>query len=199
MLEIVSLIKRLQPMPKSSRWEDYFQEREELLWSASPAGVLNWTWGMIGLSIFGVPFLLAGLATFFIGIASLFEGSGTLVLGTGVFMMIFSLPFISVGLGLTVGTWVMPLLAPHFVRYAVTDKRAYIAKSWWTHKMESHAIDASNTVELREGKTDTVYFTKTSRRGNDGKTYNGKIGFLNIEDGAAVYKLLRNLQQKAKT
>ncbi len=196
---LVDLIKRLQPTPKSTRWEDYFHGDEELLWSASPVRTLNWTWGMVGMSLFGLPFLFAGLGTFSFGILALFDDSEHASLIGAIGLTAFSLPFMAVGIGLTIGTWVMASLSPHFVRYALTNKRAYIATAWWQHKMESYPIAADNYTALEHGKGDTVYFAKMTERDSDGDKTTSRIGFENIANGDAVYALLRDLQQKAKT
>lgn len=154
---------------------------------------------MVGLSLFGVPFLLVGLGTMLAGIAGLFASGKMIDLGGGLFMILFSLPFVAVGVGLTIGTWVLSYLNPYFVRYALSNKRAYIATSWWYHKMESYPIDAHNYTALEHGKEDTVYFIKLSGRDKDGDRKTTRVGFEHIADGAAVYALLRDIQQKAKT
>lgn len=199
MQKLVDLIRRFQPAPKSQRWEDYFHGHEEVLWSAAPLDTPQISWGMVALSIFGLPFLLAGLGTFSAGLLQILSFDGWGSVGVGLFLLAFSMPFVAVGGGLTIGTWVAASLRPHFVRYALSNKRAYIASSWWNHKMESYPIGPDSQIELHQGKSDTVYFAKMTGRDSDGDKTTTRIGFEHIADGAAVYALLRDLQQKAKT
>lgn len=196
---LVDLIKRYQPAPKSERWEDYFHGREELLWSASPVATMNWTWGMVGLSLFGLPFLTMGSVVMGLGIIAIFSAASPSEFGMGLFFFAFSLPFVAVGVALTIGTWLASSLKPQFIRYALSNKRAYVASSWWSHKMESYPISQDSQIELQQGKSDTVYFATMTGRDSDGDKTTTRIGFEHIADGAAVYALLRDLQLEAKT
>jgi len=191
------LINRIKPQPTTESWEDYFHGRETLLWEGHPAEGIKGSFGMIGLSIFGVPFLAAGLGVFGMAIAAMFSGERLAAFGGGLFMMFFSLPFIGAGVGLVFGTWFVSYYSSHFVRYAITNKRAYIAKSWWQHTMESYPIKADNNIELQQGRFDTVYFFTEVTTDSDGDLQRNKIGFENIANGMDVYKLLRDVQAKA--
>jgi len=194
---LVDLIKRIQPAPqtRSVTWEDYFHGHEVLLWSSAPQPKMNWTWTMVGLSLFGIPFLLAGLGIIAGGVLQMTGAAHEVTIG--LFMILFGLPFLGVGVGLTMGIWVAVWLSPHFIRYALSTKRAYIAKSWWNHTMESYPIGAHSYIKRQQSKTDTVFFAKFTERDSDGDRNTSHIGFENIADGAAVYKLLREIQQKA--
>ena len=193
---MIHLLNRIRPKPKSEHWEDYFHGRETLLWEGKPEPGGSKSFGMIFLSLFGMPFLLAGLGTFGTGFSGFFTGS-LVGFGGGIFMIFFSLPFICVGAGLVFGPWIAARYGHQFIRYALTNKRAYIATSWWHHQMQSYPIKADNSIDLKEGRYDTVYFFTEVTTDSEGDTKRRKIGFEHIKDGMAVYKLLRDVQAKA--
>ena len=51
-----------------------------------------------------------------------------------------------------VGAWIISSLSPRLVRYALSNKRAYIATSWWHYKMETYPINHDNDTALERGK-----------------------------------------------
>lgn len=192
---MINLLRRLKPQAPTKGWEDYFHGREELLWEGHPATGFKGTWGMVFMSLFGLPFFGAGVLALTTGLASIF--SGTLSdFAMGLFVVLFSVPFLLVGLGLVFGTWIAMYYAPHFIRYAVTNKRAYIATSWWNHRIESYPIREDTFFELDQGRFDTVYFHLKISRDSDGDRTETKIGFEHIENGMEVYQLLRDVQAK---
>jgi len=191
-------LSRIKPQPSSDKWEDYFHGHEVLLWEGYPARGFKSTWGTLGMSIFGAPFLFGGIITFGFGIKNLTSGDGMDPIIAGLGLIAFSLPFLGVGLALVFGTWLALYFSHHFVRYALSNKRAYIATSWWNHKMESYPILASNQIEIERGRHDTVWFTKFETRDSDGDKQTKRIGFEQIADGMPVYQLLREVQEKAR-
>lgn len=193
MLRLFALIK---PSPKSQNWEDFFHGRETLLWEGKPEPGIKNKPSMIFLSLFGLPFLAAGIGTLGGGISTLATG-GAGGVGMGLMMIVFSLPFITVGFGLVFGTWIAGFYAHQFTRYALSNKRAYIATSWWSHTMQSYPITPDTQFELEEGRFDTVYFFTKTVRDSDGDRREKKVGFRQIKEGMAVYKLLRDVQAEA--
>lgn len=193
---MIGLLNRIKPKPKSEHWEDYFHGRETLLWEGKPEPGGTKSFGMILLSLFGIPFLLAGLSVFAGGFVGLFSG-GVVGMGGGIFMMVFALPFICVGAALVFGPWITARHRHKFIRYALTNKRAYIATSWWHHQMQSYPIEADSNIELQEGRYDTVYFFTDVISNSKGDEMRRKIGFEYIKGGRAVYKLLRDVQAEA--
>lgn len=192
-------MQRFKPAPKSLDWEDYFHRHETLLWEGAPVPAMQVSVGMVFLSLFGIPFLAAGLFILSMGGAMIVAFESILGAGFGLFLMAFSLPFVMVGASLTIGIWILSYYTPQFTRYAVSSKRAYIAKSWWNHTMESYPIRRDSKLDLREGRSDTVYFYAHQERDGDGGTNATRVGFENIADGAAVYALLRKVQEEAKS
>ncbi len=192
---MLKLLARIKPQPKSQHWEDFFHGRETLLWEGKPEPGIQKKLGVIFLSVFGLPFLMSGIGSFVGGLSALLTGSFGGI-GTGFFMIFFSLPFMAVGFGLVFGTWIASYYAHQFTRYALSNKRAYIATSWWWHTMQSYPITPDSEFELVEGRFDTVYFFSKTTKDSDGDRREKKIGFQYIKDGMAVYKLLLDVQAK---
>ena len=195
---LASLINRLKPAAPRQAWEHYFEDSNEtLLWQGTPSGRIENVWATTGLALFGLPFLFGGIVAMSNSFSSLGMDRGVDLSLTQVVLFIFSLPFLGIGLGLTFGIVAHARLAPQFIHYAVTNKRAYIATSWWTHRLASYPISRRSPVEVYQGRrADSVVF----HRYNDPLDTDvsvEKIGFKNISDGMEVYQLLRDIQKKA--
>lgn len=183
-------------MTDQESWEAYFDPGERLIWQGAPVPGVHVGPGGIFLSLFGLPFLLAGLGVFFGGIYALFRGDAGFMDGAGgLFAMVFALPFICVGGLLTSWPWVRGPLEARRVRYALTDRRAYVAKRFFKRSMESYPIVPEAPLELERGKTDSVYFHTYHTRDSDGDTTVNRVGFENIAEGEEVYGLLRRIQR----
>ena len=81
------------------------------------------------------------------------------------------------------------------VRYALSNKRAYIATNWWSRKLEAIPILPSGTITLENGKD--VYFRTEVCQDSDGDRTTQRMGFENIEDAKEVYRLMRDVQDNA--
>ena len=176
------------------RWEDYFGPGERLIWKGAPQR----RWGRfspvaIGLAIFGLPFLMAGLAVsggallYLLGLDIGWAGAAG-----GLFMFFFGLPFIGVGGGLVFGPLYAMSQAHRKVRYALTNRRAYIATHWWKRKMEVLVIESDAPLTIDDGRT--VYFHTRIGTDSDGDRSTEQKGFENIADAHAVYRLIRDIQ-----
>ena len=85
--------------------------------------------------------------------------------------------------------------AHKFPRYALTNKRAYLATSFSKHSLATYAIAADDVVTLTQGRTDNVHFKTIHDRDSDGDRTTQKIGFDNIKEGQEVYALIRQIQR----
>lgn len=191
------MIRRLFQPPKHDRWDDYFDPGETLLWQGAPEPGPRSYLLTIFLSIFGVPFLLAGLGSAGTGLASLIGMEGIADLGFGVFLLAFSVPFIAAGGGLAIGTWYFAFNEHKFTRYALTNKRAYIAKSFFKHAITSYKLQADDVITLEQGRFDSVKFKTVHGYDSDGDKTANTIGFDWIKDGRDVYAMIRQIQQEA--
>lgn len=179
-------------------WEDYFEPEESLIWQGSPVGRARPTIGMIAAAIFGLPFLLAGLAISGGAFLFLFGVElGWASTAGSVFMFFFGLPFAGVGASLVFGPYYAQSQAHRHVRYALSNRRAYIASRWWHRKMDVLTVAPEAPISIEAGNS--VYFHTVVGTDSDGDRSLERKGFENIPDAMEVYKLLRNLQTAAST
>ncbi|MDP5084493.1 MAG: hypothetical protein NWQ23_03660 [Yoonia sp.] len=190
------MIKRFFQPPERDRWDDYFEPGEVLLWQGAPEPGPHSFIGPLAISIFGLPFLIAGLSTAATGLGYAIGMNNIADLGIGLFLTAFSMPFLAVGIGLTVGTWLFVYHGHKFVRYALTNKRAYVAKSFFKHTLESYSIGPDDAITLEQGKFDKVRFKTIHKKDDDGNNRIEEIGFDNIVNGHDVYALIRQIQRE---
>jgi len=67
----------------------------------------------------------------------------------------------------------------------------------FNRRMESYPIERANQIRLISGTLDTVHFAQKTYRTKNGTSVNN-IGFRFIQDGQAVYDLLRKVQEDNK-
>lgn len=175
-------------------WEDYFDPGEMLIWQGAPERRSRLTPTMIGLAIFGTPFLMAGLGVSFGGLAFMlgFDFGWAKAAG-GFFMFLFGMPFMGAGAGMVFGPYYAQSRAHKYVRYALTDRRAYIASNWWKRrKMEVLTIARDAPVTIENDRS--VYFHTIVGTDSDGDRSTERKGFENIADAIKIYRLLREIQ-----
>jgi len=175
----------------SNTWEDYLDTDEKLLWKGAPAKGLRLSGSGLVLSFFGFFFL--AFALFWIGMAASMNGGS----GMEAVFPLFGVPFVLIGLWLVAGHWFFDAYKRKHSRYALTNKRALIARTVYGRRMERYPIERSNQIRLISGKLDTVYFAQKTYRSKNG-TQVKNIGFRFIHDGQAVYDLLRKVQADDK-
>lgn len=178
-------------------WESYFEPGEKLLWQGAPVQGVFPGWGGLFLSAFGMPFFLIGWGLM---IGSMFgldiNQDGLRGVGGRIFMFFFAVPFAMIGTGLAFGPWLAGPWAARRVRYALSNKRAYIAKQLFSRTMESYVIGHDDPLEIEQGRrADSVKFHIRTGRDSDGDKTTEKIGFDNIPDGEVVYHLIRKIQR----
>lgn len=176
-------------------WEGYFQPGERLLWEGAPKpGVHGWP-KIIGLAIFGLPFLIVGVVFFFVGLNQAATGATLGDVGLGMFFALFAVPFAGVGALMVFGQWWAAREAHRKIRYALSTRCAYIAKSYWTRSIESYPILKGSALGLEQGRhADTVWFHVRTEKDSDGDRTTSRISFDNIAEGDEVYRLLRSIQ-----
>jgi hypothetical protein len=179
----------------SEGWQHYFQPGETLLWEGAPKpGVHGWP-KIIGLALFGLPFLVVGVVFCLFGLRQAATGATMGDVGLGLFFAVFSLPFGGVGALMVVGQYWAAVEAHRRIRYALSTRCAYIAKSYWTHSIESYPILPETALGLEKRRTsDMVWFHVQTERNSDGDRTTTRISFDNIAEGDVVYNLLRNIQ-----
>ncbi len=178
----------------TERWQDLFQPDERLLWEGSPQPGLHGWPRLLGLSVFGLPFLIAGCAMLAFGLRQALSGGAVADIGLGLFLAAFSLPFAGIGLALVFGQWIAAARAHRRVRYALSSRAAYVARHDWRKSLACYPILPQTAVELETGRlADTLWFHARQERDSDGTTTT-RAGFENIADGTRVYRLIRQIQ-----
>jgi len=172
----------------SNNWEAYLDPDEKLIWQGAPATGLRFSGSGFILSFFGIFFL--AFALFWTGIAASMGGDSGI---EGIFPL-FGVPFVLIGLWLVAGHWFFDAYKRKRSRYALTNKRAIIARTVFNRRMESYPIERANQIRLISGTLDTVHFAQKTYRTKNGTSVKN-IGFRFIQDGQAVYDLLRKVQE----
>lgn len=178
-----------------SSWDSYLQPGERLLWQGAPLPGVHGKARLIGLSLFGLPFLVVGGATCIAGLMMVIGAQGWADVGLSLFIAAFSLPFAGIGLALVFWQWVEAAQAHRKVRYALSNRAAYIARNGRTRSLESYPILRDTAVSLDKARgADTVWFHARIEKDSDGDRTTSRIGFENIADGDGVFRLIRSLQ-----
>jgi len=181
---------RSQQQAHSNSWDDYLDPDEKLLWQGAPATGLKLTGKGIFLSLFGLFFL--GFSVVWVTMASMMQTG----MAFDYIFPLFGLPFVLVGLWLVVGHWFFDAYKRKRARYALTTKRAIIARSMINRRMESYEITKNSPLSLVEGDLDTVNFAQKTTRSNNGPTV-VDIGFRYITGGREVYNLMQDVQKNS--
>ncbi|MDX8354250.1 hypothetical protein [Cognatiyoonia sp. IB215182] len=189
------MITRFFPPVKQENWQDYFDTDEELLWQGAPEPGAQSLPRTLFMSIFGLPFLAAGLWMAFDGFDSKLPFDGFVHVFFGVLMVLFAIPFIVVGASITFGVWLYAKHSHHYIRYALTNKRAYVAKSFYRHTLQIYQIMPDDAITLEQGRYDNVKFKTIYTKDSDGETRRD-IGFDGISGGREVYGLIGQIQRE---
>lgn len=182
---------RGQSRTQSNQWEDYLEADEKLLWQGAPATGLRFSSKGLFTSIFGLFFF--GFSVFWVTMAASFGGNTPL----DYLFPLFGLPFVLVGFWMVVGHWFYDAFKRKRSRYALTNRRAIIARNLIRRKMESYEITPQSPISLVEGALDTVNFAQRTYRTKNG-TNTVNIGFRYIEDGLKVFNVLKAMRKEQK-
>ncbi len=178
----------------SEAWDDYFDPGETLLWQGAPERSVKISPIFILLAVFGLPFLMAGLSISLGALAILFGADFRWVQSAGsLFGFFFGMPFIAVGAAMVFGPYYAQSQAHRYIRYALTNRRAYIASDWFNRRklqVLSIAMDAPITIENNR----SVFFHTEVGTDSDGDRSTDRKGFENIAGAMEVYKLIRAMQ-----
>ena len=180
-----------------SRWP--LRPGETLLWEGAPAPGFHQRGKAAFLMVFGLPFLILGVALFFFGLRRLTQAATTSDAGLALFLTAFALPFGGLGAFLVFGPLVEARTASRDIRYALTTRAAYIARSGRFPSLKVYPILPSTALELEPGtRAGTVWLHARLERDSDGDLGTTKAGFENIAEGEKVFLLIRELQGKAE-
>ena len=165
-------------------WENILDADENVLWQGRPDRKIVWKLAHAFTFVFGLAF--AGFALVWMALASQAEG--------GYWM--FGMIHFSVGLGIAIlppfwGAW-----RRRHTWYTLTDRRAFIATDlpFRGRRLKSYPIDDDTAIEYDPGTPASIHFAHEYRRTKNGSR-RVDIGFERIDDGDAVYRLIRDAQR----
>jgi hypothetical protein len=180
-------------------WQTHFRPGEILLWEGMPAPGWHQRGKSLFLTAFGMPFLVIGVALVLYAMAQLPKAASVSEAGLAVFLLAFAAPFGGIGGFLVFGPFVDTRTTAREVRYALSDRAAYVLRARPFPSLAVYPILPSTALELERGKrADTVWVHARLERDSDGDLGTTKAGFENIVEGERVYHLIRDLQGKTK-
>lgn len=177
-------------------WDAHFRPDERLLWQGAPLPGFHQRGKALFLMIFGLPFLVIGIAIFFFGLHRLIHAANVSDAGLAVFFTAFALPFGGIGAFLVFGPLVEARTAARHVRYALSTRAAYVSRAWPLPRLEVYPIRPDTALALETGRrAETVWLHARLERDSDGDLGTVRAGFENIAEGAAVMNLIRQIQE----
>ncbi len=189
MLEVLGA-KLADPAPakdgaRGEAWEDFLFEGEDLLWQGAPGTGPRVTKAGVILTVIGVFFIYQfGPMALYALLFGADDVHGVVAGGFGVFMFLL-------GMWMAVGIWLLDIRKRKATRYALTNKRAFIASALAGRKMLTFALVPLYRPLLIKGMMDDVtfgeedWFDKTT-----GAKTKRAIAFQYLKDGKEVYDIL---------
>ncbi|WP_374398050.1 hypothetical protein [Tabrizicola sp.] len=170
---------------------------ETVLWEGAPVPGLHQRGKAVFLMIFGLPFLIIGIACFFFGLHRLTQAPTLSDAGLALFLTAFGLPFAALGAFLVFGPLVEARTASRDIRYALSTRAAYVQRTGRFPSLKVYPITPSTHLELEPGKrASTIWLHARLERDSDGDLGTTKAGFENIAEGEKVFGMIRDLQDK---
>ena len=121
-------------------WRRHLLPGEELVWTGRPAQGLM----LVRADAFLIPFSL------FWGGFALFWNIGVWTQATPLFFKLFGLPFLAMGLYITLGRFWIDAAMREDTQYAITDRRVLISRTNWLPTLKSLDIRHLPALELTE-------------------------------------------------
>jgi hypothetical protein len=172
---------------------------ETVLWEGSPVPGFHRRGATIFLMIFGLPFLIIGVALLFYGLLQLHKAATLSDAGLALFTAAFAVTFASFGAFLVFGPIIEARSASRDVRYALTNRAAYVQRTGRFPSLKIYPILRSTALELEPGKrASTVWVHSRLERDSDGDLGTTKAGFENIAEAEKVFGMILNLQGKSE-
>jgi len=188
MAEITILPRELQEAIESEMGPE-----ETIAWCARPRAS-RFAWRAMPLVLVGLPFT-AVVLFWFVGITgAACEEAGK---GETLFVVLFGMPFLLIGLGMLSAPLWMIRKARRTV-YAVTNRRALILERGRNLRVHSFGPEALHRVEKRvksDGSGDLIFERRLGAQGGT-MTFLCDLGFFGVENVDGVEAALRGLVEK---
>jgi len=166
-------------------WAGILDPGETILWQGRPDPGFVLRPAQIGVALFGLAF--SAFAMFWMIMASQAPGG----------FWMFGLIHFSVGAGIIAWAFFWGPYSRRHTWYTLTDRRAFIATDLPVvgKRLKSYPITEDTVLDFESGDLSTIIFHEERKRGKNGH-YTVRIGFERIHDGAKVYRLMRNVQER---
>lgn len=195
MLEVLGA-KLADPSPaqagaRGEAWQDFLLEGEVLLWQGAPGTGPRPTKAGVILTVIGVFFIyLFGPMALYALLFGADDVHGVVAGAFGAFMFLL-------GLWMAVGIWLLDIRKRKATRYALTNKRAFIASALAGRKMLTFALVPQYRPLLIKGMMDEVTFgEEDSFDKKTGDKTKRAISFEYLKDGKEVYDILTEVSIK---
>ncbi len=174
-------------------WQPYLEADERLLWQGRPAGGVRLDERLRRRLFFGILFI--GIFVYLIfgeqitgapSPSSFPPGAGIAVIVLGILWL--AVPVIS------------DAVTRARTRYALTNKRALIARGGSGHRIKSYAIDSRTEIDYRPSNLAAINFAQRRESvmetsgTTQGRGFVG-VGFRYLTDGEKVYDLMTKVQR----
>ena len=172
-------------------WEPWLAPGERLLWQGAPAR---------GLRLSKVDWVLIPFSLVWCGFAVVWTGMA-IAGGLPVVAILIGVVFVIIGLFMVIGRFLWDAHVRAGTRYALTDRRAFIATRHFGRRLRSFPITAATPIEVEAGKTTSIWFALSPTGRRIGTARHGTMperhGFQHLIDGPEVLALMRHVQREA--
>ncbi len=150
-------------------WQDFLVTDEPILWQGAPVPGIHQKARLGFLAAFGLPFLLVGIGMFAGGLQKFWQAQDMSETWMGLFLASFAIPFGIAGAVLVFGQYYTAATAHRRIRYALSPRAAFVAKSYLRRSLASYPIGPDTPVELEKGKSaDCLWFHIQEERDSEG-------------------------------
>ena len=172
---------------------------ETVLWEGAPVPGFHRRRLTFFLMLFGLPFLIIGVALFFYSLLLYPQAANVPDGGNALVTTAFSLPFAAFGAFLVFGPIIEARATARDIRYALTPRAAYVIRQGRLPSLKVYPILPSTPLELESGtRAGTVWLHSRLERDSDGDLGTTKAGFENIAEAEKVFAMIRDLQGKTE-
>lgn len=168
---------------------------ETILWEGAPVPGFHQRRLTFFMMLFGLPFLVVGVALFFYSLLLYPQANTVPDGGNALVATAFSLPFAAFGGFLTLGPIIEARATARDIRYVLTTRAAYVIRQGQFPFVRVYPILPHTALELEYGsRARTVWVHSRRERDSEGDLGTTKAGFENIAEADKVFAMIRDLQ-----
>ncbi len=183
------------PAIDPGEWAAALQSGERLLWTGRPEPGLDFRKTSLVESLVGIGFIGIAIVWFVSTGAVVSEGRARGPGWINAILPYLGLVFLAIGLYLLVGHFFWKAWVRRQSRYALSDRRAFIATNLFRRSLASYPFTRWMPLELEPGTPGTVWFADEEKRGTNGQRYIARYGFECIADAAQVHRMIDEMRR----